>query len=98
MLAAQPREQMEKITKLIPSSLLEAPHLQQLLNETKEEILSDYELSLRKAISKLSALLVFYHVTSHMTLLGFFFVRPLAWLGSLKRELSHLLLTVCLAG
>lgn len=53
MLAPPPDTQMENIMKLIPNPLLEATHLQSLLTDTKEEILYDYEFSLRKAISML---------------------------------------------
>ena len=54
MLAPQPKEQMENVTKLISPPLLTAAHLQPLLAETKEEILQDYEFSLRKCISECS--------------------------------------------
>lgn len=52
MLAPQPDDQMVNITKLIPEALVHAHHLQPMLTDLKEEVLYDYEFSLRKAISK----------------------------------------------
>ena len=52
MLAASPKEWQEKIHQLIPAKYLTSSMLSNLRNELREEVNTDYEFSLRKAIGK----------------------------------------------
>lgn len=50
MIAPQPAEDMVAMTTLIPKALLGNPALAPSVHELKDEVLADYELSIRKAI------------------------------------------------
>nr|XP_014349786.1 PREDICTED: dynein heavy chain 3, axonemal [Latimeria chalumnae] len=50
MLASQDPEQMNRVLQLIPNHLKNNPDLEKLMMALTEEILNDYELSLRKSI------------------------------------------------
>lgn len=52
MLAPQEMEQMDRILISISSQLLKNPALEKLLQEIKEEIGYDYNMSLRKSIGE----------------------------------------------
>ena len=52
MLAPPPSDQMRRIKAHIPHDLITKPAFEPLIEELQQEVLADYELSLRKAIGE----------------------------------------------
>lgn len=53
MMAPQPRDQVERIEKLVPDKYLTSTFLEPLKEELLQEIDDDYEYSTRKSIGEL---------------------------------------------
>ena len=52
MLAPPPSDQMRRIKAHIPHDLITKPAFEPLIEELQQEVLADYELSLRKTIGE----------------------------------------------